>query len=331
MGGIADFEICFPSARASVQDMHEQSGVSLAQILEITHCPDFPVLAEHEQAWELAVEAARPVLKRTAVPLDAIGQVIYAGSGEWDVPFWSPAAKVAQELGIHRAHCYEVTNFCNGGMTALQIAADKIDLGRTEHALVVIGDRLSQLVDYADPDSKALFNFGDAAAAVLLSADAAAFRLAHSAMRTDPSWADYYSGELADDRVLMRRRGHRDGLAAAYVENFTALVGETLAALDTTMSEIAYFLINQGDRSMHERVLNALGFPAERSVFNYHRFGHMSGVDTLIGLQELAARHRLRCGDLVLLATSGMGFSWAVTALECRLHRSADSPSQIHR
>ena len=318
MPGIVDFEIRFPSSRARVAEMHASSGVSVPEIMEITHCAEFPVLGEFEQAWELAVEAADAVLRRTEVPTSAIGCVIYSGSGEWDQPFWSPAAKVADELGIEQAHCFEVTNFCNGGMAALQVALDKIGLGRTEYVLVLIGDRLSRLVDYADPDSKMLFNFGDAPAAVLLSQENVTFEVLRSTMRTDPSWADYYSGEHEEYRVLMRRRGRRQGLGDAYVENFTTLVDSTMFSLGRLLPEIAYFLINQGDKGMHERLLTKMGIPEEKSVFNYHRYGHMGGADTLIALRDLWDEGRLENGDLILLAASGMGFSWGITALEYR-------------
>jgi len=298
--------------------MHAQSGVSVAKILEITHCDDFPALGRNEKAWELALKAARSVIERTKVSPAMIRQVIYAGSGEWDTPFWSPAAKVAQQLGIDRAHCFEVANFCNAGMTALQVASDKIALGYADNVLVLVADRLSQMVDYSDPDSKELFNFGDAAAAILLARDRCIFRLLHSAMRTDPAWSDYYAGERRMGRVAIRRKSHHKGLATAYVENFSSLVDDTLATLERKMSDVAYFLINQGDKRMHERLVHTLGIPPEKSVYNYHRLGHMGGSDTLIALQDLLAEQKLQHGDLILLATSAMGFSWGITALEYR-------------
>ncbi len=111
MGGIADFDVAFPSARADIRAMSAASGVPLADLARITHCETFPVLAEGEDAWELALAAARTVLDRSGVAPDRIRQVVYAGSGAWDRPFWSPAAKVAHALGIEDAHCFEVTNF----------------------------------------------------------------------------------------------------------------------------------------------------------------------------------------------------------------------------
>ncbi|MFG3404046.1 TauD/TfdA family dioxygenase [Streptomyces sp. NPDC048142] len=121
----------------------------------------FPVLGHGEPAWELAARAAR-----TGTPPHRVRQVIYAGAGVWDRPFWSPAAKVADHLGIGEAHYFEVANFCDAGAAAVWLAAQNPALGPEEYALVLVGDRLSTMVDYADPASKSLFNFGDAATAM---------------------------------------------------------------------------------------------------------------------------------------------------------------------
>lgn len=319
VNGIVDFELSYPNARAEASRMHAASGVPLAEILEITHCDGFPVLGDDERSWELALDAARQVMQRSDVDPARVRQVIYAGAGEWETPFWSPAAKVAHELGIERAHCFEIANFCNAGMAAAQVAIDRIARERDGYALVLVGDRLSRMVDYTDPQAKALFNFGDAGGAMLLGGgERCRFALLHSAMRTDPSWSDYYFGERRDDRIVIRRAAHREGLAVAYVDNFLALLDDTLSALGRAIGDFAYLLINHGDKGMHERLLAATGIPHEKSVFNYHRLAHMGSADTLIALRGLIDERRLAPGDLIMLATSAMGFSWGITALECR-------------
>ncbi|MEV7282396.1 ketoacyl-ACP synthase III family protein [Streptomyces sp. NPDC093111] len=318
LGGIVDFEVVFPSSAVDVRELHASSGVSVADILAITHTERFPALDEDEAAWELAATAGRTVLERNGIDPDDIGLVVYAGSGEWDLPFWSPAAKVAAELGIDNAHCFEIANFCNGGMTAVRAALAELALSGAPYALVLVGDRLSRLVDHEDPESKALFNFGDAPAALLVGRRNGLLDVLTSAMRTDPSWADYYSGDVEDDRVLMRRRGRRQGLGDAYLENFPARVDDVLGTLGKEIADVDWFLINQGDKGMHEKLLARLGIPPEKSVFNYHRYGHMGGSDPFIALGDLIADERLRPGDLILVAASGMGFSWSVTALEYR-------------
>lgn len=316
MSGIADFAVRYPEGRVDVQSMHAASGVPVADLLAITHTEGFPALGEGETGWELARDAARDLLDRTGVAPADIRYVVYAGSTEADRPFWSPAAKVAHALGVTGAHCFEVGNFCNAGALALGLVGDRLDKEGQGLGLVLIGDRLSRLVDYTDPRAKALFNFGDAAAAALVVPGTTTFTLLHSQMRTDPSWSDYYYGEPTPDGVRIRRAAHRGGLADAYVENFAALLDRTLDALSAKVGDIDHLLVNQGDRSMHRRLLDALGVPEERSVFNYSTLGHMGGADTLIALGQLREQQRLRGGELIVLASSAMGFSWGITAWE---------------
>lgn len=318
MSGIVDLAYTLPSGTARAEDLSRSSGLSVEQIQRITVTPQWPVLAPGEQPWELAVQAARVVLDRTGIAPASIGKVVYAGSGEWEPAFWSPAAKAADLLDIREAHCLEVVNFCNSATPALQLAADETALGRSEYALVLLGDRLSQLVDYTDPDSKALFNFADAAAAVLVGRRDSEFEILHQELRTDAAWADYYSADREDFATLARRRGRRPGLRQAYLKNLAELVELTLDALGRSRDDVARLLINQTDKAMHEELLANLGIAPERSVFNYHRYAHQGPADTFIALADTRAEGRLTEGDLILLCTSGVGFSWGVTAVEYR-------------
>ncbi|MGW5231254.1 3-oxoacyl-ACP synthase III family protein [Streptomyces nodosus] len=320
MSGIVDFAYILPSGTARAEGLSRSSGLSVEQVQRITVTPEWPVLAPDEQPWALVIRAARAVLDRTGIAPAAIGKVIYAGSGEWEPAFWSPAAKAADMLDIREAHCLEVVNFCNSATPALQLAADETALGRSDYALVLLGDRLSQLVDYEDPESKALFNFADSAAAVLVGRQGCEFEILHQELRTDAAWADYYSADREDFVTLVRRRGRRSGLREAYLKNLAELVELTLDSLGRSRDDVAQLLINQTDRTMHEELLSNLGIAPERSVFNYHRYAHQGPADTFIALADIRAEGRLTAGDLILLCTSGVGFSWGVTAVEYQPH-----------
>ncbi|GES28795.1 3-oxoacyl-[acyl-carrier-protein] synthase III C-terminal domain-containing protein [Streptomyces angustmyceticus] len=315
MSGIVDLDVRFPRGRATLEQMRRASGLSAEEIREITLCEEIPVLGPDETAWEITRDAAAAVLERTGVDRAAIRQVLYVGSGVWDRPAWSPAAKIAHELGIEHAHCFEIVNFCNAGMTALQIASERTRLDGG-YALVLLGDRLGRLVDYHDADTRPLFNVGDAGGAMLVGPHGCTYRHLHAAMHTDASWADFWAGEQGPDGAKFRRKSDRKGLSTVYMENFTTLAQQTLDAIGGKRGDIAYVLTNQGDRNIQSRFLDVLGLTEEQSVFTYGRLGHMASSDTVICLKELAGRGVLRDGDLILVASSGMGFSFGVTALE---------------
>jgi 3-oxoacyl-[acyl-carrier-protein] synthase-3 len=73
---------------------------------------------------------------------------------------------------------------------------------------------------------------------------------------------------------------------------------------------------------VQDKLLATLGLPPERSVYNHEKLGHMGCADALIALRDITDADQLADGDLVLLATSGLGFSWSVTALEYRARAS---------
>ena len=63
-------------------------------------------------------------------------------------------------------------------------------------------------------------------------------------------------------------------------------------------------------RSMFEALLAELGLERDRAVY-LDDTGHMSGVDSLFGLDRAARAGRLAAGDLVLLLAAGTGYTWA--------------------
>ncbi|MEV6168043.1 ketoacyl-ACP synthase III family protein [Streptomyces sp. NPDC051954] len=314
--GIADYALAMPSGKRSVDEVSQESGYGPEKLGQVLPSGKFSVLAEGETAWGLGRDAAARLLDRSPVPLDEIGLVLYAGSSEWGTPFWSPAAKIAAELGITQAHCYEVSNFCNAGMVAVKLADDQVRAGTHKYALVVIADRLSELVEYGTGYIE-LFNFADGAAAVLLTADTPDIRyeVLGGAHHTDPQWVDAYYGEIKNGEIKVERGEKLDGLGEAFLDNFTTLTHRVLTDIGKEVADVAYFLVTHGNQDTHRTYLATLGVDASRSVFQYERDGHLGGADPLLALEELEREDRIGSGDLVIVATAGSGFTWGVTAI----------------
>ena len=45
-------------------------------------------------------------------------------------------------------------------------------------------------------------------------------------------------------------------------------------------------------------------------------YGHLASSDTLLGLAQTLDAGRIQEGDLVVLASSGIGFHWAATVVQ---------------
>lgn len=261
----------------------------------------------------LGRDAAARLLARNPVPLEEIGLVLYAGSSEWGTPFWSPAAKIAQELGIADAHCFEVSNFCNAGMVAVKLADDQVRAGTHKHALVIISDRLSQLVEYGTRYIE-LFNFADGAAAVLISADAK-YEVLGAAHHTDPQWVDSYYGEIKEGRVKVERGEKLDGLGEAFLDNFTALTHKVLMrprAEGGRRVVLPGHARQPGHPPQVPRRTGRAHLPQRLPVRPRRPPRRCGPVPRLGGA---GAGGPIASGDLVVVATAGSGFTWGVTAI----------------
>lgn len=314
--GIIAFETLIPPDKLSRLEIAQCSGVDVAELETILPAPSVSVFAPDKADWEYATEAARHLLVQEDVCPSQLGWIIYCGSGVWDKPFWSPAAKVAEQLKAKAAHCFEVVNFCNAGAMGITIAIDRVKASPGKFALVIICDRLSRLIDHNDAKLRALFNFGDSATALLIGTEQPLLRPTFCGMQTDPSWCDMYQGEYRQGRVLARRNYLRKGLLAVYVEQFSQLLERGLAQTHRSLDDITFFLINQGDIHVHKMLLAQIGLTAHRSLFNYDRDGHLGGGDIWIGLEQLFKTQQLHKGDVLALATSAMGFSWGISLFE---------------
>lgn len=313
---IIDFASTLPSGIRSAQDLADQSGLAVEHVRRITHCERIPVLADGESVLSLCVRAAESLRARQPDRFAEIDRVVVAGAGHWDHPMWSPSAALAHEVGIRSAHCFEVANFCNSSATGLRLTLDAVAAGTSRLTLLVLADQLSRVVDTHDPEARELFNYGDAATALLVGSGPGRYEIADSLSLTDPAWSGFYRGELRPSgSVVLRNHEIRDGLGDRYVEAFDHLVAGVFRRNGIAADDVGLFLINHGDRRMHEALLSRLGIPRERSWFRYHAMGHMGASDPFLALDEAAEAGRVQSGDVVLIASSGLGFTWGVTLL----------------
>ena len=66
--------------------------------------------------------------------------------------------------------------------------------------------------------------------------------------------------------------------------------------------------------SMHRALVAELGIDESRAAY-LDDTGHMSGVDSLLGLDRAVRDGRVQDGDAVLLLSAGTGYTWAATVL----------------
>ncbi len=128
-------------------------------------------------------------LERAAVSPEELDLII-VGTVTPDMMFPSTACLVQDKLGAKKAWGFDLSAGCSGFLFSLSTAAQLIEAGRVNKALVIGSDVISTLIDYTDRTTCVIF--GDGAGAVLLEAcTEPGFGIVDFIMHIDGSGGEY--------------------------------------------------------------------------------------------------------------------------------------------
>ena len=307
----------------SAAEVAERSGIPEQVVVEKFGLRGKHIAADDEHVSDLSVRAAESLLAETGLDPSEIDVVMYYGSMWRDYAVWQSAPHIAHRIGATNAFAVEYDNVSHGTPIALRIARDML---RAEEELktilVVAACRESYLLDYANQRSRFMFNFGDGAVAGLLAGDTDRNELLGAHAITDGSYSlqvkvpgggsvepsGYRYLDVADPESM------KNGLDQVSLLNFVAAAQGAVERSGLTMEEVALVCPLHTKRSMFVALLSALGMREDQAVY-LDDTGHMSGVDSLLGLDRAVRDGRVQDGDAVLLLSAGTGYTWAATVL----------------
>jgi 3-oxoacyl-[acyl-carrier-protein] synthase-3 len=300
-----------------------ESGIPEEVVVEKFGLRGKHIAAADEHVSDLSVNAAQRLLEESGVDPLEIDVVMYYGSMWRDYGVWQSAPHVAYRIGARNAFAIEYDNVSHGTPIALRVARDLL---RAEEelrsVLVVAACRESYLLDYTNERSRFMFNFGDGAVAGLLRADAD---------RNEILGAHALTNGAYSVQVKVPGHGSRDpngygfldvqdpaemkgGLDQESLPNFVAVARGAVERSGLTLEDVAFVCPLHTKRSMFVALLAELGMREDQAVY-LDDTGHMSGVDSLLGLDRAVRDGRVRDGDNVLLLSAGTGYTWAATVV----------------
>jgi 3-oxoacyl-[acyl-carrier-protein] synthase-3 len=326
--GIKSIGYHLPDTMMTHEDMAQLSGIPASVFVEKIGILQKPVAVD-EHPGEMGTRAALEALRKAEIAPSAIDLIVYCGAGDYDYRFWSPAAKIQDDIGARNAFAFEVRNFCNGGNLGIHICRNMLLADPAyRYALVICSDKLSHLLNYADSAALSTFTMADGAAAAVLEKGEKTNRiLAYHAM-TDGSLADFLKIPAGGTRLP----DHKDRsknllnvedpealdriLSELYLKNYQVVVKASLEKSGYGLADVDLLLTNQVKRSLAQQILAALGLQEDRTVVTLPELGHLGPMDTLFGLAKSLERGRIASGNIVVLASSAAGFSWGALTLQ---------------
>jgi len=263
----------------------------------------------------MGIRAVNQLLEKTGVNPEEI-EIILCATSTPDYTFPTTASLIAYETGCHKAGTFDMQAACSGFIYALETAANFIRSGRYKKVILVAGDKMTAITNYADRNTAPLF--GDGCGAMLLEPTTENLGVIDSILRTDGVGIDHLhmrgggsaypaSYETIDSAM---HYVHQDGrFVFKYAVSYMADVAAELVArngLDN--KDINWVIPHQANLRIIDAAARRLGVTDEQVMVNIQRYGNTSAGSIPLCLWDW--EDKLKKGDNMILAAFGAGFTY---------------------
>ena len=283
--------------------------------------------------YEAALTAARGAMAESNLVPAAVGALIYASIHRHGQPrFWSPASWVQRQLGLNsRIPALAVQQGCNGLLQSLVALAPICKMQAASNLLLLGADRFEDSgFDRWRSDYGLVY--GDAAAALVVSANDGFAKILHLAIDGAPELEELHRDEVVTaegpeswQAEYDIRRSKKTFLGLYGQEGFTVPLNAALKRLRCgLLADPAWngtvdwvftpFVGSKIRTATYEATFADLGQNNGWEIGQ--TVGHLGTTDGWVGLQELRRSGRLRAGQRVLIVSAGVGFSCGVALIE---------------
>jgi 3-oxoacyl-[acyl-carrier-protein] synthase-3 len=283
---------------------------------------------------ELAVIAGREAVKAAAEHGVQVGRETmhlhshsnYQGLDMWPVACWIAKELIGTDL---EGQPTVVSAASNGSLTSLELAANTIQAGQRDTALITLGDRFADPVNrwYLSPGMV----FGDGGAAAVVARGSGVLRLHSIVSETDAALEGLSRGDepfakgsagQPDMRKRTREFLARSGISLSEVrrrsgDRTVSVVTRALAEADVELDDVDWFITPFVGRALfQDSFLRPLGFAPRNTLLETGlTIGHLGPADQIYALSHLVDHDLLRPGAKVLLLGTAMGFTFSAAVL----------------
>jgi len=251
----------------------------------------------HRAIVRLAANAARGALQEASIGADAVGAVISVTTTALDTP--SLDVHLVEELQVRR-DCYRIPLAqmgCPGGIAGLRLATDLLPSLGGRSVLVVCAEAPSLHLpagEWSRDDYQATFTYGDAAAAVVVSASSASpveIELVKSFLLASP---------VGPSSARVTRSGLRSMAGSSFVhrsirQHLRSAVVQSLAAAELSLRDISSWAIPPRSRPMLREIMTSLELSESQvadSVRVWRNCGNTISAGVFLCFAELLATGR---------------------------------------
>ncbi len=230
--------------------------------------------------------------------------------------FPATANVIADKVGIKNAFGFDVSAACSGFLYALTVGSQFIETGRYKKVLVIGGDKMSSIIDYADRQTCIIF--GDGAGCVLLEPDTEGYGIIDSVLKSDGAGRTHLhqkaggSAKPATLETVMNREHYvyQEGQTVFKfaVKNMADVSAEIMERNSLTADDVTWLVPHQANKRIIDATRERMGLDEAKVMVNIERYGNTTNGTLPLCLWEWEPQ--LKKGDNIVLAAFGGGFTW---------------------
>ncbi len=327
--GLAGFGFYMPAKKVAVYELAQKAGIPRI-VADFAGARTVREAEEGVLPSKMAIEAAREALKNAETLPEELDLIIYCGAGLPDYVIPQTSGHIQHALGARNAFAFDLGQGCSGMLSALQTAKGYISLEEgIETVLLVSGDKWSKFTRFHAADS--VF-FGDGGGAVVVSKKARDFRPLCFNVITDGTYYALWRIEMggishppSPESMAKgyqyydcwdKPRAHGE-FKEIYVPTIIRGIKGALKKCGLRTDDVSYLDMVNANLKVLEIVADALSIPMTRTSAKYLiEYGHFGAHDVFLNLEMARREGRLKKGDIVVLQSTGIGFTWACAVLQ---------------
>ncbi len=305
-----------PEYRLTNQELSKMVDTSDEWIMQRVGIKERRILkGEGLGSSDLGEQAVKGLLEKTKTNPDEIDLLICA-SATPDMMFPATANIISDKCGIKNAFSFDLAAACSGFLFALQTGAAYVESGRYKKVIIVGADKMSSITDYTDRTTCPLF--GDAAGAVMLEPTTEDYGIMDYIFHTDGSGRKYLhlkaggsvkpaSHETVDAKEHYIYQEGQSVFKFA-VLNMAEVAVEIMDRNNLKSEDISWLVPHQANLRIIDATGRRMGLPPEKVMINIENYGNTTNATIPLCIWEY--EHKIKKGDILILAAFGGGFTW---------------------
>ena len=276
---------------------------------------------------DLGLQASQRALQSAGLVADDIDFIIFATLSP-DYNFPGCGCLLQEKLGIDTVGALDVRNQCTGFIYSLAVADQFVRTGSYRHILVVGAEVHSTGLEMNTRGRDVAVIFGDGAGAVVVGrSENENRRFLSNHLHSQGKYAKklWIEAPTSHHHPRLTEKKLHDGRHYPYmdgrfvfkhaVERLQEAVREALVTNGLEVEDVKLLILHQANLRIAEAVVHLLKISPDRVFNNIQFYGNTTAASIPIALDEAVREHRVKEGEIVVLAAFGSGFTWGATVL----------------